>query len=125
MIKRRLIFWEIGSFIWIALAGSALHFAFELSEFWQPLALFSSVNESTWEHLKMYFWPGLIYALVQYTYTKDIANNYWVANLCIYIIVKMHSAAQNTPNFTALPQVSFEISYDMFCYIVIGVNQQR
>ena len=81
MIKRRLIFWEIGSFIWIALAGSALHFAFELSEFWQPLALFSSVNESTWEHLKMYFWPGLIYALVQYTYTKDIANNYWVAKL--------------------------------------------
>ena len=81
MIKRRLIFWEIGSFIWVALAGSALHFAFELSEFWRPLALFSSVNESTWEHLKMYFWPGLIYALVQYTYTKDIANNYWVAKL--------------------------------------------
>jgi len=81
MIKRRLIFWEIGSFIWVALAGSALHFAFELSEFWQPLALFSSVNESTWEHLKMYFWPGLIYALVQYTYTKDVANNYWVAKL--------------------------------------------
>ena len=80
-MKRRLIFWEIGSFIWVALAGSALHFAFELSEFWRPLALFSSVNESTWEHLKMYFWPGLIYALVQYTYTKDIANNYWVAKL--------------------------------------------
>ena len=80
-MKRRLIFWEIGSFIWVALAGSALHFAFELSEFWRPLALFSSVNESTWEHLKMYFWPGLIYALVQYTYTKDIANNYWIAKL--------------------------------------------
>jgi len=80
-MKRRLIIWEVGSFIWVTLAGSAFHFAFELSEFWTPLALVSSVNESTWEHLKMYFWPGLIYALVQYTYTRDIANNYWLAKL--------------------------------------------
>ena len=80
-MKRRLIIWEVGSFIWVMLAGSAFHFAFELSEFWTPLALVSSVNESTWEHLKMYFWPGLIYALVQYTYTRDIANNYWLAKL--------------------------------------------
>ena len=75
-MKIRLIAWEIGSFIWVVLAGSALHFSFELSEFWTPLAFISAVNESVWEHLKMYFWPGLIYALVQYTYTRDIANNY-------------------------------------------------
>ena len=80
-MKRRLIIWEVGSFFWVTLAGSAFHFSFELSEFWTPLALISSVNESTWEHLKMYFWPGLIYALVQYTYTRDIANNYWLAKL--------------------------------------------
>ena len=80
-MKRRLIIWEVGSFVWVTLAGSAFHFAFELSEFWTPLALVSSVNESTWEHLKMYFWPGLIYALLQYTYTRDIANNYWLAKL--------------------------------------------
>ena len=80
-MKKRLIIWEVGSFFWVMLAGSALHFSFELSEFWTPLALFSSVTESTWEHLKMYFWPGLIYALIQYTYTRDIANNYWLAKL--------------------------------------------
>lgn len=80
-MKRQLIIWEVGSFVWVTLAGSAFHFSFELSEFWTPLALISSANESTWEHLKMYFWPGLIYALVQYTYTRDIANNYWLAKL--------------------------------------------
>ena len=80
-MKRRLIIWEVGSFVWVTLAGSAFHFSFELSEFWTHLALVSSANESTWEHLKMYFWPGLIYALVQYTYTRDIANNYWLAKL--------------------------------------------
>ena len=80
-MKIRLILWELGSFIWVVLAGSALHFSFEFSEFWTPLAFISAVNESVWEHLKMYFWPGLIYALVQYTYTRDIANNYWLAKL--------------------------------------------
>ena len=85
-MKRRLIIWEVGSFVWVTLAGSAFHFSFELSEFWTPLALVSSANESTWEHLKMYFWPGLIYALVQYTYTRDIANNYWLAKLSSLIM---------------------------------------
>ena len=70
--------WELGCVVWICIAGALLHFAFELSEFWTPLALIAAVNESAWEHTKMYFWPGLVYALVQYTYTRHIANNYWL-----------------------------------------------
>ena len=62
----------------MCVAGSTLHFAFELSEYWRPMALFAAVNESAWEHTKMYFWPGLFAALVQYTYTRDVANNYWL-----------------------------------------------
>jgi len=73
-----LAIWEIGTVIWVCVAGSALHFAFELSEYWRPMALFAAVNESAWEHTKMYFWPGLFAALVQYTYTRGIANNYWI-----------------------------------------------
>ncbi len=84
-MKIKLVLWEVGSFIWVVLAGSALHFSFELSEFWTPLAFISAVNESVWEHLKMYFWPGLVFALVQYTYTRDIANNYWYAKLASLI----------------------------------------
>lgn len=76
--KLRLAAWEIGTVIWICVAGSALHFAFELSDYWRPMALFAAVNESAWEHTKMYFWPGLFAALVQYTYTRGIANNYWL-----------------------------------------------
>jgi hypothetical protein len=76
--KLELGLWEAGCVIWICVAGALLHFAFELSEFWKPLALIAAVNESAWEHSKMYFWPGLLYALIQYTYTRDIANNYWL-----------------------------------------------
>ncbi len=76
--KLRLALWEIGTVLWVCIAGSALHFAFELSEYWRPMAVFAAVNESAWEHTKMYFWPGLFAALVQYTYTRQVANNYWL-----------------------------------------------
>lgn len=73
----KLLAFEIGQVFFIAIAGSLLHFAFELGDYWKPLAWFAAVNESAWEHTKMYFWPGLAYALAQYTYTRGIANNYW------------------------------------------------
>ena len=75
--RRKLALWEIGTVFWVCIAGSTLHFAFELSDYWRPMALFAAVNESAWEHTKMYFWPGLLAALVQYTYTRNVANNYW------------------------------------------------
>lgn len=76
--KRTIVLWEIGAFVFIMLAGSALHFAYELSGFWRPMAVFGSVNESTWEHLKLFFWPGLVLTFVQYAYVKDRVNNYWL-----------------------------------------------
>ncbi|MDJ0926560.1 MAG: DUF6512 family protein [Gammaproteobacteria bacterium] len=76
--KFKLALWEVGCVIWIFFAGAILHFAFELSDYWTPMALIAAVNESAWEHTKMYFWPGLLFALVQYTYTRDAANNYWL-----------------------------------------------
>ena len=77
----KLLTWEIGCIFWVAFAGSLLHFAFELSNYWRPVALFAAVNESAWEHTKMYFWPGLVYALAQYTYARGIAHNYWLGKL--------------------------------------------
>jgi len=75
--RRRILLWEIGAFWFIMLAGSAFHFIYELSGFNSYAALFGSVNESSWEHLKLFFWPGLVYTLVQHAFVKDFANNYW------------------------------------------------
>jgi hypothetical protein len=75
--KRMIALWEVAAFVWIMIAGSALHFAYELSDFNGVAALFGSVNESTWEHLKLFFWPALIFTLVEHAFVKDYANNYW------------------------------------------------
>jgi len=44
------------------LLGSSMHFAFAWLGNWTPLALVAAVNESIWEHLKLAFWPGLLWA---------------------------------------------------------------
>ena len=75
--KRAVLLWEIAAFFIIMIGASALHFAFELSGFSEPFAVFASVNESTFEHLKLFFWPALIVALVEHAYIKDKVNNYW------------------------------------------------
>ena len=76
--KAKLLTWEIVCILWIAVAGSLLHFMFELTNYLRPVAVFAAVNESIWEHTKMYFWPGLAFALAQYTYTREYHQNYWL-----------------------------------------------
>jgi hypothetical protein len=79
-MKNKVLFWEIGGFFFIGLVGASLHFTYELSNFSSNVvAYFSAVNESTWEHLKMTFFPGLVFALIEYTYVREKVNNYLVA----------------------------------------------
>ena len=56
--------------MFMVLTGSALHFAFSWSNDWEPIALIAAVNESIWEHLKLAFWPGLIWAFFPNKFTK-------------------------------------------------------
>ena len=89
-MKNKLLVWEIGGFLFIGLVGAALHFTFEMSNFSSmEVAYFSAVNESTWEHLKMVFFPGLVFALIQYTYVRDVVNNYIVAKVAGLVIMPL------------------------------------
>jgi hypothetical protein len=70
--------WELVGIVVIILAGSALHFVFEWTHYWRPAVVVAAVNESTWEHL-LGFWPGLLFALVEYLFIRKAAHNFWVA----------------------------------------------
>lgn len=87
-MKNNILVWEIGGFIFIGLVGASLHFTYELSNFSSNVvAYFSSVNESTWEHLKMVFFPGLLFALIEYTYVRQQVNNYVVAKVASLFVM--------------------------------------
>jgi hypothetical protein len=83
--RRLIILWEAGALVVIVFVASALHFLYELSGFQPWATLFGSVNESTWEHLKLFYWPAFIYALVQHAYTRDRVNNFWWAKAAAII----------------------------------------
>lgn len=77
--RRRIAAWEITGGLVVFFVGSFLHFLYELSGFNILAAPFASVNESTWEHLKLFFWPGLVFAVVEHAYLRDRVNNFWAA----------------------------------------------
>lgn len=65
-MKARIVRFEVIGAILAIVAGTLLHFTFQWLGGWRPAALMSAVNESTWEHLKLAFWPMFILALIQY-----------------------------------------------------------
>lgn len=71
--------WETAGIAFVLLAGSALHFAFAWSGNWRPIAWLAAVNESLWEHLKLAFWPALLWALVEYAAFGSRIPRFWPA----------------------------------------------
>ena len=76
LMKRTVWLFELFGFAVTSLGGTLLHFLYDwLGEsYW--IAPFSGVNESTWEHMKLLFWPMLIFAFIQSLFFKDY-DAYW------------------------------------------------
>lgn len=74
--KQTLKKWQIGAVVFSLVLGTLLHFVFNWSGENRIVAAFASTNESTWEHLKLLFFPMLIFGIFEYFFTKDITNNY-------------------------------------------------
>lgn len=63
---KRLFYWECAGMLFTTIAGSILHFVYDWSEKSNWIAFFVPVNESTWEHLKLLFFPLLIFSIIEY-----------------------------------------------------------
>ena len=87
--RRTVLAWEVAGIALIILAGALLHFVFAWSGYWRPAGLIAGVNESTWEHFKIGFWPALLYALVEYPFLKDKTHNFWVAKCAAFLTMPL------------------------------------
>jgi hypothetical protein len=86
-VKRSILRWELTGIVFIVVVGTVLHFAFEWSGRWIPLGAIAAVNESVWEHLKLGFWPALVYAALEYSRFGKSATNFRLAKTVgIYLI---------------------------------------
>ena len=86
-MPRTILKWELIGIAVISLLGSAFHFLFELSGDWPPVGFFAAVNESVFEHLKLTFWPTVIYAATTYKILKNQTSSFIVAKAAaVYIM---------------------------------------
>lgn len=71
----------LSRFLFISVLGVLLHFTYEWSGDNPIVALFSAVNESTWEHLKLLFFPLLLLTIIELLFTekKQLPSNYLFA----------------------------------------------
>ena len=81
--KRTVLIYEIIGMLFIIFLGSLLHFTFEWSGYQPIVGVFSAVNESVWEHLKLGFWPALLYAIIEYWRIKKETNNFFLAKTVV------------------------------------------
>ena len=78
-MKRSIGLWQLMGFAITSLVGTLLHFLYDWTNS-AIIAPFSGVNESTWEHMKLLFWPMFIFAIVQSFFFSD-REDFWCIKL--------------------------------------------
>ena len=79
-MKKNISLWQLFGFAVTSLGGTLLHFLYDWLGEAVWIAPFSGVNESTWEHMKLLFWPTFIFAIVQGKFFGE-RRDFWCVKL--------------------------------------------
>ena len=79
-MKRSVGLWQLVGFSATSLGGTLLHFLYDWLGKPVWIAAFSGVNESTWEHMKLLFWPMFIFAVVESFFFRE-REDFWCVKL--------------------------------------------
>ncbi len=79
-MKKSTGLWQLMGFGVSSLLGTLFHFLYELLGEAAWVAPISGVNESTWEHMKLLFFPMLLFAIVQSFFFRERAD-FWCIKL--------------------------------------------
>ncbi len=74
------------SFLFISSLGTLFHFTHGWFKRGFLLHVFSALNESTWEHMKMLLAPTLFVSLLQLIFLQGIYENFWNGVLLLLIV---------------------------------------
>lgn len=109
------------SIIVISIVGTLSHFLYDISNHNKVLGLFTAVNESTWEHIKIALTPTLLWSVVDgFLYGSN--PNYFLAKFIslLIIIVLMPALFYGYMEIIKKDIVIFDI---LIFYIVIIASQ--
>ncbi len=80
-MKKSLFFWQILGFAVTGVAGVILHFLFDWTNQSIVAAPFSAVNESIGEHMKLLYFPMLVFAVIENLYIGKFHKSFWCVKL--------------------------------------------
>jgi hypothetical protein len=87
MEQRSLLKWELMGIAVIFLLGSLFHFMFDLTGSHAAAGAFFPVNESVFEHLKLTFWPAIIWWAFTFRFLKNNARNFFISRAAALLIM--------------------------------------
>ena len=79
-MNRKLNLYIISGIVFTIIVGTLLHFVYEWSGSNSIVGLFSPINESVWEHMKLLYFPMLFYALIESRFFRD-RTDFWCVKL--------------------------------------------
>ena len=79
-MKRSIPLLQLVGFLFTVLVGSLLHFVYSWTGGSRIAALVGSVNESTFEHMKLFFFPAFLFALFERRFFRGNPA-YWCVKL--------------------------------------------
>ena len=80
-MKKAVPYWQMVGFIVTGVVGTLLHFLFDWTGGNAIVALFSAVNESIWEHMKLLYYPMLFFAFAEYANWGKNYPQFWCIKL--------------------------------------------
>ena len=122
MEKKKIIRFQIFSVIFTWILGTILHFLYEWSGDNKIIASFSAVNESTWEHLKLLFFPMLISTIIGFSYKGKVIPNYLCAKV-LGIILAMSFVVIFFYTYVGIIGTNFAIVDIGSFFIAVGLGQ--
>ncbi len=140
--------WELAGFVFTVVVGTLLHFLYEWTGENRAVGVFSAVNESVWEHLKLLFFPFLIFSIIQYfmtdkkykgffftkaisallgmlfvvfayyTYTRVIGEHYLIVDILLFVVAV---ALSSYFSYKKMPSEKVSNLAGILIFIIIAV----
>lgn len=85
-MSKKLFYYTLTGIFFTAIAGTLFHFIYEWSNENFFIGLISPINESTWEHMKMLFFPMLFYFILENFKLKKYFPSFSCCNAAALLI---------------------------------------
>ena len=79
--RENLWWWSVGGVLTVAVLGTILHFLYDWTGESGVVKPFSAIDESTWQHMKIMYFPMLIFGVVQWFFFRKEYPCFYVVKL--------------------------------------------